>query len=69
MATDTTPIDIRWRLNVARLVTVLLLFVLARVFEEGARMPPDLEGTCEMPILVRLDDLLHERRMTLHDDE
>ena len=42
---DTTPIDIKWRLDVARLVTVLLLFVLARVFEHGTRMRDDLEGT------------------------
>ena len=35
---ETTPIDIKWRPNVARLVTVLLLFVLARVFEHGTRM-------------------------------
>ena len=45
VSTETTPIDIKWRLNVARLVTVLLLFVLARVFEHGTRMREDLEGT------------------------
>ena len=45
VSTEATPIDIKWRLNVARLVTVLLLFVLARVFEQGTRMREDLEGT------------------------
>ena len=45
VSTDTTPIDIKWRLNVTRWVTVLLLFVLARVFEHGTRMRDDLEGT------------------------
>jgi hypothetical protein len=45
VSTDTFPIDIKWRLNVARCVTVLLLFVLARVFEHGARMRDDLAGT------------------------
>jgi hypothetical protein len=45
VSTDTTPIDIKWRFNVTRWVTVLLLFVLARVFEHGTRMRDDLEGT------------------------
>ena len=45
VSTEATPIDIKWRLNVARLVTVLLLFVLARVFEQGTRLREDLEGT------------------------
>jgi Protein of unknown function (DUF2975) len=39
------PIDIKWRLDLAPWVTVLLLFVLARVFEHGTRMRGDLEGT------------------------
>jgi hypothetical protein len=45
VSTDSFPIDIKWRINVARGVTVLMLFVLARVFEQGARMREDLEGT------------------------
>jgi hypothetical protein len=45
VSTDTYPIDIKWRLNVGRIVTVLMLFVLARVFELGARMRDDLAGT------------------------
>ena len=44
-STDAAPIDIKWRLNVTRWVTVLLLFVLARVFEHGTRMRDDLAGT------------------------
>lgn len=45
VSTDTTPIDIEWRFSVARWVTVLMLFVLARVFEHGTRMRDDLQGT------------------------
>ncbi len=45
VATETVDLDLKWRLNVARWVTVLLLFVLARVFEHGTRMRTDLEGT------------------------
>jgi hypothetical protein len=39
------PIDIEWRFDVTRWVTVLLLFVLARVFEHGTRLRDDLSGT------------------------
>jgi hypothetical protein len=45
MTTETTPIDIRWKMSITRWLVVLLLFVLARVFETGARMRADLEGT------------------------
>lgn len=45
MSTASTPIDIRWESSVTRWLMVLLLFVLARVFETGARMREDLEGT------------------------
>jgi hypothetical protein len=38
-------LDIGWELSPTRWVAVLLLFVLAQVFEEGARMREDLEGT------------------------
>lgn len=38
-------LDIRWEPSLTRWLAVLLLFVLARVFEEGARMREDLEGT------------------------
>jgi hypothetical protein len=38
-------IDIDMKFNFTRWLGVLLLFVLARVFEQGARMRDDLEGT------------------------
>ena len=38
-------LDIRWTPSLTRWLAVLLLFVLAQVFEEGARMRDDLEGT------------------------
>jgi hypothetical protein len=39
------PLDIHWRFSFTPWVAVLLLFVLARVFDHGARMRADLEGT------------------------
>ncbi len=42
---DAQPLDIHWRFSVTPWVAVLLLFVLARVFDHGARMRADLEGT------------------------
>ena len=39
------PLDIKWTLSLTRWLTVLLLFVLARVFEQGTQMREDLEGT------------------------
>ena len=44
-STDQTPLDINGGLSVTRWLAVLLLFVLARVFEQGARMREDLAGT------------------------
>ena len=38
-------IHIDWSFSFTPWVAVLLLFVLARVFEQGARMRADLEGT------------------------
>jgi len=38
-------LDVGWELTPTRWVAVLLLFVLAQVFEEGTRMREDLEGT------------------------
>jgi hypothetical protein len=38
-------LDIGWAPSLTRWLAVLLLFVLARVFEEGARMREELEGT------------------------
>jgi hypothetical protein len=45
VSTPATTIDIGWSLDFTRWLTVLLLFVLARVFEHGTRMRDDLEGT------------------------
>jgi hypothetical protein len=39
------PIDMDWKFSLAPYIAVLLLFVLAKVFEHGARMRADLEGT------------------------
>ena len=39
------PLDVNWSFSVTPWVAVLLLFVLARVFDYGARMRADLEGT------------------------
>jgi hypothetical protein len=38
-------LDIDWSFSLTPWIAVLLLFVLARVFEQGARMRADLEGT------------------------
>jgi hypothetical protein len=42
---EAQPLDIHWRFSVTPWVAMLLLFVLARVFDHGARMRADLEGT------------------------
>jgi hypothetical protein len=39
------PLDLHWSFSFTPWIAVLLLFVLARVFERGARMREDLEGT------------------------
>jgi hypothetical protein len=39
------PLHLSWGFSLTRCVAVLLLFVLARVFEEGARMREELEAT------------------------
>lgn len=38
-------IDLDWSFSITPWIAVLLLFVLARVFDHGARMRADLEGT------------------------
>ena len=43
--TAAAPLNISSGFSLTRWLTVLLLFVLARVFEQGARMREDLEGT------------------------
>jgi DUF2975 family protein len=44
-ASSVQPLDIDWNFSVTPWIAVLLLFVLARVFDYGARMRADLEGT------------------------
>ena len=44
-SSEAQPIDIEWSFSLTRWLAVLLLFVLARVFDHGARMRADLEGT------------------------
>jgi hypothetical protein len=45
VSTAATPLNISWGFSLTRWLAVLMLFVLARVFEQGARMREDLEGT------------------------
>jgi Protein of unknown function (DUF2975) len=44
-STSVAPLRIGWRFSFAPWLAVLLLFVLARVFEYGAQMRDDLDGT------------------------
>ena len=44
-STPAQPLDIDWSFSFTPWVAVLLLFVLAHVFEHGARMREDIEGT------------------------
>jgi hypothetical protein len=39
------PLDLDWNFSVTGWLAVLLLFVLARVFDHGTRLRDDLEGT------------------------
>ncbi len=45
VSTDAQPINLGWSFSATRWLAVLLLFVLARVFEQGTRLREDLEGT------------------------
>jgi hypothetical protein len=45
VSSATGPLHLSWGFSLTRCFAVLLLFVLARVFEEGARMREELEGT------------------------
>ena len=42
---EVQQLDINWSFSITPWIAVLLLFVLARVFEHGARIRADLEGT------------------------
>jgi hypothetical protein len=45
VSTTSQPLDIRLSFSVTRWLVVLLLFVLARVFDQGTRMREELEAT------------------------
>lgn len=45
ITTAAAPVNISWGFSLTRWLAVLMLFVLARVFEQGANMREDLEGT------------------------
>jgi hypothetical protein len=44
-SSESQPLDIDWNFSITGWLAVLLLFVLARVFEHGTRIRDDLEGT------------------------
>jgi hypothetical protein len=45
VSSPAAPLDLNWRFSPTPWLAVLLLFVLARVFDHGTRMREDLEGT------------------------
>ena len=45
VSTAAAPLNISWEFSLTGWLAVLMLFVLARVFEQGARMREELEGT------------------------
>ncbi len=45
VSSDVAQMHIDWGFSLTRWLAVLMLFVLARVFEQGARMREDLAGT------------------------
>jgi hypothetical protein len=45
VSTEAVPLEIEWGISITRWLAVLLLFVLAQVFEHGASMRAELEGT------------------------
>lgn len=44
-SSEAQPLDIDWNFSITGWLAVLLLFVVARVFDHGTRMRDDLEGT------------------------
>ena len=44
-SSEAQPLDIDWSFSFTGWLAVLMLFVLARVFDQGTRMRADLEGT------------------------
>jgi hypothetical protein len=45
VSSESQPLDIDWNFSITGWLAVLLLFVLARVFDQGTRLRDDLEGT------------------------
>ncbi len=45
VSSESQPLDIDWNFSITGWLAVLLLFVLARIFDHGTRMRDDLEGT------------------------
>lgn len=45
VSTEAQPLDLDWSFSFTRWLAVLLLFVLARVFEQGTKMRDELAGT------------------------
>ena len=45
VSSPSQPLDLDWNFSVSGWLAVLLLFVLARVFDHGTRLRDDLEGT------------------------
>ena len=45
VSSEATPLDLNWSFSPTPWLAVLLLFVLARVFDHGTRMREELEGT------------------------
>ena len=44
-SSESQPLDVGWNFSITGWLAVLLLFVLARVFDHGTRLRDDLEGT------------------------
>ena len=45
VSTSRAPLHIGWEFSLTRWIAILMLFVMAQVFEQGARMREDLDGT------------------------
>jgi hypothetical protein len=45
VSSGAAPLDLDWNFSLTPWLAVLLLFVLARVFDHGTRMRAELEGT------------------------
>jgi hypothetical protein len=45
VSSEAAPLDLNWSFSPTPWLAILLLFVLARVFDHGTRMREELEGT------------------------